>query len=254
MYARLNVRVAAAIRPPNGGSWGEYAVAKAMEVLPVTKDTSFEAASSAFVNPLTVLSMIDIATKQNVKTIVNTAGSSALGLQLHRAASKFDIKVLSVVRGEKNAKILSDAGVPPKNIIRSDVDGFQATFKKRCKEENALIAYDAIAGEMSGTLLQNLPKGGELWAYGRLSGKSPIGVEKPGPDGQKYRGYLLVSDYLESEPITTMLKFAYQVRSMLNAELSTSFEHLLSMEEVPEHVKSLKTHQRGGKALISLSN
>ncbi len=46
-------------RTSTSGSWGEYALANATEVIPIPDDVSFETAASSIVNPLTALTMLE---------------------------------------------------------------------------------------------------------------------------------------------------------------------------------------------------
>lgn len=50
-----------AFSPQKGftGTWGEYAIADAMSVIPVPDEVSFDAAACSIVNPLTVICMLD---------------------------------------------------------------------------------------------------------------------------------------------------------------------------------------------------
>lgn len=64
------------------GVWREYTYQSAMTVIPFPDEVELETISAAFVNPLTVCSIIDIFTKNDYKAIVQNAACSSLGKML----------------------------------------------------------------------------------------------------------------------------------------------------------------------------
>lgn len=59
-WSMVGKKVAFAVDKEGLGSYAQYTVVKAEEVLPLNADTSFEQGSMSLVNPLTVMAMLDI--------------------------------------------------------------------------------------------------------------------------------------------------------------------------------------------------
>ena len=80
------------------GSWGEYILLKAESAIPIPEEVSLETAACSFVNPVTVLLMLETVKEAGVKTVVSTAAASALGRMLVRLFQSEGIDVINIVR------------------------------------------------------------------------------------------------------------------------------------------------------------
>jgi NADPH:quinone reductase-like Zn-dependent oxidoreductase len=80
------------------GSYAQYALAKSSECLPVDNSMSFEHAAMSFVNPLTAMAMLDIASSKNVKAVIVNAAASSLGRMLNRFLPAEGIEIINIVR------------------------------------------------------------------------------------------------------------------------------------------------------------
>jgi NADPH:quinone reductase-like Zn-dependent oxidoreductase len=58
------------------GSYGEYSISNIGYVIEIPEDISLDIAASSFVNPVTVLVMLETVKKANVKTVIHTAAAS----------------------------------------------------------------------------------------------------------------------------------------------------------------------------------
>jgi len=61
------------------------------------ESTPFENASCSFVNPLTVLSMLEIVKAQRVGAVIHTGAASALGRMMIRHFQQSGVKVIGIV-------------------------------------------------------------------------------------------------------------------------------------------------------------
>lgn len=66
--------------------------------IPLPDGATFEDGAGMFVNPLTVISMLNIARAAGSRAIVHTAGGSALGKMLIKAGKRWGIAIIPVVR------------------------------------------------------------------------------------------------------------------------------------------------------------
>jgi NADPH:quinone reductase-like Zn-dependent oxidoreductase len=86
------------------------------------------------------------------------------------------IPVINLVRKEEHIKALHDAG--EKFVLNMNDPSFETDLQAIANKHDATIAFDAVAGDTSGTILNAMPPGSELVIYGGLSGK-PIGLINP---------------------------------------------------------------------------
>ncbi|OQR87887.1 oxidoreductase, zinc-binding dehydrogenase family protein [Achlya hypogyna] len=168
----IGKRVGTVAQP--SGMWAEYVAVSATSCIPLTDETTFEDGASCFVNPLTVVAFVEIALAKGVKTIVHTAGASALGKMLVRHAKEHGVKVIAVVRRQEQADTLKDIGA--EYIVDTSSAEWQKQLENLATELEATLAFDAVCGTTAGAVLTAMPANSELFVYGALSGEGVSGV------------------------------------------------------------------------------
>ena len=178
------------------GSYSEYVVANALtEVFPMPTDVPIEDCASFFVNPYTAVGIIDTAqTEGSYKAIVHTAAASQLGQMLNKLASGKSMEVINVVRRVEQKEILETIGAKHVVVTEGDEEVWKAELKSKIDELGATCAFDAVSGDMTGHLMDCMPKGGVVYLYGNLAGRAN-GID---PTDLIYRRKQLKSFYLSS--------------------------------------------------------
>ncbi|CAM9118195.1 unnamed protein product [Ectocarpus fasciculatus] len=184
------------------GSYAEYTVVDAIKgIFPLPNTVKVEDAASHFVNPYTACGFLDIVKSRHASTgngkgkpgMVHTAAASQLGQMLVKLCKQEGVNLINVVRREEQAELLR--GIGAEHVIVSSVDGWEARLGSLITELNIHIAFDAVAGEMSGKLLDLLPPKGLLTVYGKLSSEGCSGIQ---PLDLIYRKKKLEGFYLGS--------------------------------------------------------
>lgn len=255
IYSKLQLRVAAVSNNLNGQFWSEYAVTTPAYALPLPGEVDLKQGASTFVNPLTVLGMLEIANEGGHKGLLHTAASSSLGLQLLRAAPRYGTTILCVVRGEKNVKALKEVGHPDDLIIRSDVDTFEDDLKKAIAKYEVTLAFDAIGGSFSRKIYDLMPSKSIVYQYGKLSGEKLDAefIESKKNDKDKPFSFWLVGPWIMEGGGFRMAKIAFNLYRMLPNELATTFDRELKMsdENIIDILYKYAEHQKGGKMVIN---
>eukprot|EP01137_Pigoraptor_chileana_P026635 Opistho-2@8245 len=158
----------------NGGAWADYAVANAIEVLVLPDNMTTESGCAAFVNPLSVLSIIEEAKSAGATSILHTAAASALGRMLIREGKAQGLEIIGVVRREEQAAVCRNEGM--ENVFVTADPDFAKKLSECLKAKNCTVCYDAIAGDLAGTILGLMPPKSTLKVYGALSGASVSNV------------------------------------------------------------------------------
>ncbi|OQR87891.1 zinc-binding dehydrogenase family protein [Achlya hypogyna] len=156
------------------GMWAEYVAVPAVSLIELPANATFEDGASCFINPLTAVAFVEIAIARKVKTIIHTAGASALGKMLVRHAKEFGVNVIAVVRRQEHVDTLCAEGAD--YIVNTSDDDWQKQLQKLATELEATIGFDAVAGATSGAILSAMPPKSELFVYGALSGEAASGV------------------------------------------------------------------------------
>jgi len=108
--------------------------------------------ASCFVNPLTVLGMLETVKEEGFKGLIHTAAASALGQMLVKVCQADGIPLVNIVRRQEQVDLLKKLGA--KYVIDSSAPTFQEDLVTAIAETGAYVAFDAIGGgTMANTIL-----------------------------------------------------------------------------------------------------
>mmetsp|Transcript_22401 Transcript_22401/g.32654 ORF Transcript_22401/g.32654 Transcript_22401/m.32654 type:complete len:367 (+) Transcript_22401:73-1173(+) len=193
------------------GAYAEYTVVDALKgVFPLPDNVVVEDAASHFVNPYTAYGFVDTVRTRHVGTsrpgLVHTAAASQLGQMLVKLCKQENVQLLNIVRREEQAETLRKLGA--EHIIISTAPNWEETLRDKIKELGIQIAFDAIGGEMTGTLLSNLPPKGTCFVYGRLSNQNCSGIAPLDLiyRGKKLEGFFLTSWLMGSDSLGMLMR------------------------------------------------
>ncbi|MCA9824817.1 MAG: zinc-binding dehydrogenase [Dehalococcoidia bacterium] len=127
-----------------GGMYAQYRLARASEVLPMPEGITPAQAASAYVNPLTVLGMVETMRLEGHTALIHTAAASNLGQMLQRVCVADGIPLVNIVRKPEQEKILRDLGAT--HVVNSSSPTFMDDLVDACSETGATLGFDAIGG------------------------------------------------------------------------------------------------------------
>eukprot|EP01087_Luapelamoeba_hula_P017024 TRINITY_DN5324_c0_g1_i2.p1 TRINITY_DN5324_c0_g1~~TRINITY_DN5324_c0_g1_i2.p1 ORF type:complete len:394 (-),score=86.76 TRINITY_DN5324_c0_g1_i2:163-1344(-) len=240
-------RVAAA----HSGLWAEYVCVPATACIVLPDEVSWEAGASAWVNPMTVIGFLDVAASGGHKSLVHTAAGSALGKMLIAQAKLEGVDVIGVVRREEQVEELKQLGAAA--VFSTSNEKWKEEFKAKCAELNTTLAFDAVAGETTGYVLHNMPKGSVIHVYGGLS-EQPCTIPPGDFIFQKKRveGFW-VSEYLRSRSVMRVYYWQRKIASLLNSSLGTSVSEVFPIDEVANAIVNYRGDMGKGKILLNIS-
>ncbi|MFP6658223.1 MAG: zinc-binding dehydrogenase [Pirellulales bacterium] len=243
-------RVACGLQGDRDGTWAEYAVAGATECIPLKRRLGTEQAASLIINPLTAMGLLDTARRGGHRAAVQTAGASQLGRMLLVMAAKANFPIINVVRREAQVELLKSLGAA--YVLDSSSEDFVEQLKTACADLGATTAFEAVAGDMTGTLLAAMPCGATVYVYGALSEEhcgniDPIEVifhEKT------VTGFYL-GTWLRRRGSLGILRAAARVQQMIiDGLIETQVQRRVSLDEAIDGLKQYVDHMTDGKVLI----
>ncbi len=137
----LNGKTVAVI---GGAMYSQYRCVRAKDCLVLPADATPADGASAFVNPLTALSMVETMRMEGHKALVHTAAASNLGQMLNRICLKDGIGLVNVVRDAKQEELLGGLGA--RHVCNSSAPSFVDDLNRAIAETKATLAFDAIGG------------------------------------------------------------------------------------------------------------
>ena len=127
-----------------GGMYAQYRCVDASLCLELPEGTRAVDGASSFVNPMTVLGMVETMRLENHVALVHTAAASNLGQMLNRLCIEEQIPLVSIVRRHEQEKLLRSAGAA--YVCNSTSPDFMDELTAALKATAATVAFDATGG------------------------------------------------------------------------------------------------------------
>src|SRR5919112_5983870 len=152
------------------GTWAEYVVAPAAQLIPVPDGVSDQTAAQFVVNPLTAWIMtVEELGLQPGEWLLQTAAGSTLGRVVLQIARQRGFKTINVVRRREQGEELKALGAD--EVICTDEEDIPERVKQITGREGLRKAIDAVGGETGAAVMRSLARGGVMLVYGLLSAK-----------------------------------------------------------------------------------
>lgn len=247
----MGKRVACALRNDRDGTWAEYFVAAARDCIPLKRAVPVEQAATFIVNPLTAVALLETARRGGHQAAVHTVGASQLGRMILSIAQEMKFPLINMVRREEQVELLKSRGA--EHIINSSHDHFARELQSLCKKLNATAAFEAIAGDMTGRVLNAMPPRSTMYLYGALA-QEPCGHIDPIEIvfHQKTLTGFYLGNWLRDRGLLGVLRAVTKVQKLLIAgRIATLVQRQLTLDEAVDGLLHYVTHMTAGKVLIT---
>ena len=155
-----------------GGMYTQYRCLNANQCLPLLEGTTAEQGASCFVNPMTVLGMVETMRMEGHTALVHTAAASNLGQMLNRVCLSDGIGLTNIVRSSEQVTMLSRQGSV--HTVDSSQENFQAELTRAITDTGATLGFDAVGGgNLAGKILGCM----EISAQSKMAGYSAYGSD-----------------------------------------------------------------------------
>lgn len=232
------------------GTWAEYFQTDYKNCLTISDGLDDEQAATFCINPFTAFALFDMAIKKKAGSIIQNGASGQVGIFIRTLAKRRHIPVINLVRKEEHIKELSAEG--EKYVLNLGNPECEENLRKLALENHATIAFDAVAGDTSGMILNAMPPGSELVVYGGLSGK-PVGMLLPLDiifKAKIIRGFNL-GDWKTSVGENFFQKVSEELQDlMIRRILLTRIQGVFALEEVQQAMEQYIRNMSSGKILF----
>ena len=247
----LGKQVACLSNGERDGIWAEYVVASTKGgVFPLNKSVSLEQGAMSVINPLTASAFLEITKDGGHKAIVLTAAASALGQMVNRLGRSEGVQVINVVRREAQVELLKAQGATAV-LNSSDVD-FEKQLHDACHQYDVHLAFDAVAGPMTGQLLKAMPKNSTVTVYSCLSHKAPqTDVDQIVFEGKTVTGFWLGPWLYSTKNLLQILMLWRRSQKLIGTDLKSEIRVRYPFQEAWKAVQEYTDHMTGGKILLT---
>ena len=124
--------------------YSQYRVMHVAQCLELREGTTAREGAACFVNPLTVLGMVETMRLEGHTALVHTAAASNLGQMLQKVCNDEGIELVNVVRRPEHVELLQEIGAT--HVCDTSADSFEADLTEALIETGATLAFDATGG------------------------------------------------------------------------------------------------------------
>jgi NADPH:quinone reductase-like Zn-dependent oxidoreductase len=165
-----------------------------------------------------------------------------------RLAVKRRFPMVHVVRREEQVRLLRSLGAEV--VLDASQPDFDAELRQACKRLGVSIAFDAVAGELTGRLLHAMPRGGRVLVYGALS-EAACAVH-PGDliFGDKAVEGFWLTTWLRARPLLQNVRAGVAVQRALASDFRTEVRARLPLAAATEGLAQYQRSMTSGKVLF----
>jgi NADPH2:quinone reductase len=127
-----------------GAMYAQYRTVEAGLCLALPEGAHAAEGAASFVNPMTVLGMVETMRTEGHTALVHTAAASNLGQMLNRYCIEQSVALVNVVRSAAQAEMLRAAGAV--HVCDSSLDTFAEDLQAAIAATSATLAFDAVGG------------------------------------------------------------------------------------------------------------
>lgn len=242
-----------------GSMYSRYRVIAAKDCLELKEGITAKEGASCFVNPQTVIGMVETMRMEGHSALVHTAAASSLGQMLQKFCLDENVELVNIVRRQEHVDLLKNNGA--KYVCNSSSASFFVELAEALGETNATIAFDAVGGgDLQGQILtaMNANSHGsthhkQLYFYGNLD-QSPT-TFKHSFGGLWSMGRYQLGTFLKKISQDATVKMRQKIVSEITSTFATTYSKELALQEALD-LEAIAVYYRcptGKKYLINPS-
>jgi NADPH:quinone reductase-like Zn-dependent oxidoreductase len=131
------------------GFFAQYITVPAQACVPLPDGVTAAEGAALFVNPLTVLAMLETLRLEGRTGLVHTAAASNLGQMLVQVCREDRVPLVNVVRRPEQVELLRRLGA--EHVCDSSAPSFRQDLVEALKATRATVAFDALGGGRTGS-------------------------------------------------------------------------------------------------------
>jgi NADPH2:quinone reductase len=249
-----------------GGMYAQYRIARTRDCFVLPEGVTAAQGAAAFVNPMTVLAMVETMRAEKHTAIVHTAAASSLGQMLVRVTAADKIPLVNIVRSAEQVALLRSLGA--EHVLDSTSPAFREELLGAVTTTGATLAFDAISGgTMASQILGAMETAAvrkattysrygssvhkQVYIYGRLDLR-PTELDASLGLAWGVAGWLLPS-FLAKAGGETVMRLAGRVLAELTTTFASSYTAEIGLAQVLD-LDTLRAYTRratGSKYLVT---
>ncbi|XP_024524246.1 enoyl-[acyl-carrier-protein] reductase, mitochondrial-like [Selaginella moellendorffii] len=153
---------------PGAGSWQEYALVPAADVIPIPDVIANEIAAQFYVNPWSAFGMLEVLGAPEGEYVLQTAAGSVLGRMFIQLAHHRGVKTINLVRRDEQKEELKAIGAD--QVINLKDEGIVKQVSEITGGKMAYATIDAVGEEQCSLTVRSMAK----WTLTPMCATLPI--------------------------------------------------------------------------------
>lgn len=243
-------RVAFSIQSDADGTWAQYCVADAKTCIVLNKGVDFDQGATLIINPLTAVGLVDTAIQEKHKAFIQNGAASQLGRMVVALAKEQGIPAIHIVRRQDQVDLLKGLGA--EHVLNSEEEGFDKRLKEISERLHATVAFDAVAGAMTGRLLAAMPNHSSVLVYGALSGSNCSEIRPLSLIFQEkaVKGFFL-STWIQQKGFWGLYRATQRVQKLFEeGAFHTSISAKVGLKDASKALEGYQKEMTAGKVII----
>jgi NADPH2:quinone reductase len=239
-------RVAYAMNP---GSYAEYALANAWQLVALPEKISYETGAAAMLQGMTAHYLSRSAFPlQPGQTALIHAAAGGVGLLLIQMARIIGARIIGTVSTEEKEQLARAAGAD--HVIRYDMCDFESAVKNITRGGGVDVIYDSVGRATFEKGLNCLRRRGTIVLYGQSSGPvPPIDLNILNSKGSVYVTRPSLAHYAAT-PEELYLRAGDVLEWISAGKLNLRIDGIFTLAEAAEAHRSLEERRTKGKLLL----
>jgi len=249
-----------------GSMFAQWRVARARDCLVLPEGTTAAQGASAYVNPMTALSMVEVMRSEGHTALVHTAAASNLGQMLVKICTADKVPLVNIVRSAEQVALLRGLGAT--HVVDSSAATFRAELTEAIAATGATLAFDAISGgRMASDILTAMEAAArkkmaaynrygstvhkQVYVYGLLD-LAPIELAAPAFGFAWGVSGWLVSSFLFKAGMEVVQRLRARVLAELTTTFASHYTATISLREAlqPDVIRAYSKKATGTKYLL----
>lgn len=175
---------------------------------------------------------------------------SDVGRFFRKKCAEKEIPLINIVRRPEHVEQIKAEGSP--FCLNSEDGGFQRDLKALAQSLGATVAFECVAGEMTGKVFNSLPFGAQVHLYGSLSLKmiSEVHPSELIFRQKSIRGFHLLHNFLNSH---SLAEFQEELRRDFQCgRIESRFQKEVQLEDLDAALQEYGSSLSKGKLLVKL--
>jgi NADPH:quinone reductase-like Zn-dependent oxidoreductase len=230
------------------GTWQEYAIVRADEVIPLPPGLSDQQAATIVVNPVTALVLLRELGLSAGGLVLQNAANSAVGRHVIQLSRYLGLRTINLVRRlELRDELLAEGA---DHVLLDDNSAIEQ-IKALSGGKGVRGALDSVGGPSGSRLARSLAAGGTLLVFGAISGQ-PLALD-PGAmvfRGTTVRGWWLARWLRSASAEQRAEAIGTVVELVRNGTLRTPIAAEYDLAEIDAALRAAQGSERNGKILL----